>query len=283
MVVVHLGGLLARMRSEDAAGVLDETAFERNRPCQEQGVGCGTVESSDFRTPRRRCCGLTESELLDTSKSELCRGTSAAATVRLAAGLMMRPDGPGRRVETRVDEGQHDNFGSRRFPQRAADSWVGGAGAEIAEGLQLPREDPPLVHGRCSARAVDGDCEGGTDLAHANLGHPAQPLDEDGDRDAFDRVEIHRRAKRDRVVTWFEHHLAGKPPDGRRAGSHECAAMPWDDHVAGQDNYRSATDLGHLTPPDFPPSREGSHDAAAALRNDARSPHSSGSSSGCSS
>lgn len=134
-----------------------------------------------------------------------------------------------------------------------------------------------------SAGAVDGDCEGGTDLAHANLGQPSQPLDEDGDRDAFDRVEVHRRAKRHRVVTRFEHHLARKPADGRRAGSHEGAAMPWDDHVAGQDNDRSATDPGHLAPPDLPPGRVESHDAPAARRNVARSPHSSGSSSGCSS
>lgn len=51
----------------------------------------------------------------------------------------------------------------------------------------------------------------------------------------------------------------------------------------GQHNDRTASDLGDLAPLDLPPRGEGSHDAAAALRNEARSPHPSGSSSGCSS
>ena len=45
MVVVHFGGLLAWMGSEDAAGVLDEASLERDRACEEQGVECGTVEA----------------------------------------------------------------------------------------------------------------------------------------------------------------------------------------------------------------------------------------------
>lgn len=66
-------------------------------------------------------------------------------------------------------------------------------------------------------------------------------------------------------------------------GAYECAAMPRDDGVAGQDHHRSAADLGHLTPPDLPTSGDDGHEAATARRNEARSPHSSDSSSGCSS
>src|SRR5680860_324323 len=140
---------------------------------------------------------------------------------------------------------------------------------------------PPLWSG--SARTVDRDCESGTDLTHARLGHASQSAHEDGDRDALDRVEVHRGAKRHRVVTGFEHDLAREPSYGRRTWSHECAAMPWNDCVARQDDYRSTTDLGHLAPPHLPSSGDGGHDAATARRNEARSPHSSGSSSGCSS
>lgn len=53
-----------------------------------------------------------------------------------------------------------------------------------------PEADAPATHGRRSGRTVDRDCEGGTDLAHAGLGHSPQAFDEDRDRDAFDRVEI---------------------------------------------------------------------------------------------
>lgn len=56
-----------------------------------------------------------------------------------------------------------------------------------------------------------------------------------------------------------------------------------DHRVAREDDDWSATDLGHLAPPHLATCWNGAHDDAAARRNDARSPHSSGSSSGCSS
>jgi hypothetical protein len=59
--------------------------------------------------------------------------------------------------------------------------------------------------------------------------------------------------------------------------------MSRDHRVAGQDDDWSTTDLGHLAPPHLPARRECIHDDATARRNDARSPHSSGSSRGCSS
>jgi hypothetical protein len=45
---------------------------------------------------------------------------------------------------------------------------------------------------RLSVRAVDGYREGGADLTHARVAQTTQSGDEDGDRDAFHRVEIHR-------------------------------------------------------------------------------------------
>jgi hypothetical protein len=51
---------------------------------------------------------------------------------------------------------------------------------------------------------------------------------------------------------------------------------------AGQGDHRAPADLGHLAP-HVPASWEGAYEGAAACRHDARSPHSSGSSAGCSS
>ena len=53
VVVVHFGGLLARMGSEDAAGVLDEASLERDWTCQEQGVECRAVEAFADEVARR--------------------------------------------------------------------------------------------------------------------------------------------------------------------------------------------------------------------------------------
>jgi hypothetical protein len=137
----------------------------------------------------------------------------------------------------------------------------------------------PLI----SAGTVDSHCKGGTDLAHSGVTQTPQPADEDRDRDAFDRVEVHRRTTRHGVVTGFEHDFADEPSNRRRTWSHERAEMARDHCVARQDDDRSTTDLGHLAPPDLPTRGKGAHEAAAARRNDAKSPHSSCSSSGCSS
>jgi hypothetical protein len=134
-----------------------------------------------------------------------------------------------------------------------------------------------------SVGAVDSDCKCGADLAHSSVAQSPRTADEGGNRDALDRVEVHRAMTRHRVVTRFEHDLADEAADRRCAWRHECAAMPRNHRVPRKDDDWSANDLGHLAPPDLPARWEVAHDAAAARRNDARSPHSSGSSSGCSS
>ena len=131
--------------------------------------------------------------------------------------------------------------------------------------------------------AVDRHLEGGANGAHAVVGKSAEPADQDRKRDAFDRVQVHRRTARDRVGIGFEDDFADEPTDRRRARCDQCAPMPRDHGVARQHNDRTPTDLGHLAPPDLPARRQRGHEAPAASRHDARSPHSSGSSSGCSS
>ena len=75
----------------------------------------------------------------------------------------------------------------------------------------------------------------------------------------------------------------GQVPDGGRAGGDQCATVAWDDGVARQDDDGSTADLGHLAPPHLPARGQVGHEAATARRNEARSPHWSGSSSGCAS
>ena len=40
-----ISGLLAGVGTQDAAGVLDETPLERDRPGEEQGIECGAIEA----------------------------------------------------------------------------------------------------------------------------------------------------------------------------------------------------------------------------------------------
>jgi len=134
-----------------------------------------------------------------------------------------------------------------------------------------------------SASAVDSDLKGRADFAHPGVGKPAKSADQDYDRDAFDRVQVNRRTARDRVEIRLEDNLAGESPDGRRAWRDEGTSKSRDRGITRQDNNRAAADLGQLAPPHLTASRQRTHDAPAARRHDAKSPHSSGSSTGCSS
>jgi hypothetical protein len=134
-----------------------------------------------------------------------------------------------------------------------------------------------------SVPAIDGDRQGAADLPHPDVGEPSESLYEDGDRDALDRVEVDRAALRDRIVRGFQDDLAGERPDGRRARRDECATKARDCDVSGQHDDGAAASHRELAPPQLAASRRRAQEAAAASRNDARSPHVSGSSSGCSS
>ena len=84
-----------------------------------------------------------------------------------------------------------------------------------------------------------------------------------------------------RVVAGFEDDLARQTPDRRGARCHQCTSQVWDRSVSGQHDHGAATDLGWLAPPHLATSGQARHVAAAALRNESRSPHSSRSSIGC--
>jgi hypothetical protein len=145
------------------------------------------------------------------------------------------------------------------------------------------RSSRPLRSNRPSALTVDRDREGAADLSQAPVGQTAESFDQDAGCDTLDRVEVDGRTARDRIVAGFEDDLAGQRPDGCRARRDEHSPEPRDGRVARQDNDGTPANISQLAPPHLTPSGEGVHDAPAARRNDARSPHSSGSSSGCSS
>jgi len=60
-----------------------------------------------------------------------------------------------------------------------------------------------------SGAAIRRNLESSTDFNHPDIGQSPKAFYEDGDSDALNGVEIHRRTLRDRVVGRFEHDFAG--------------------------------------------------------------------------
>lgn len=130
---------------------------------------------------------------------------------------------------------------------------------------------------------VDRYLKSRADLANPDIGQPPHPLDENRHRYALDRVQIDRTRIRDRIRTRLQDHLTGQPANVRRARGDERAPQPWDGGIAREDDDRPPANIGDLGPPELTPTRQRVHDAPAARRHEARSPHSSGSSGGCAS
>ena len=135
--------------------------------------------------------------------------------------------------------------------------------------------------GRVST-AIDGDAQSVADLPHLAVRQATDPVDQHPDRDALDRVEIRDARSWDRILAGLERHLTRKPTNGRRTRRNERPSETRDGCVTRQYDDGAATYLGELTPPHLA-ARRRTHDAAAASRKDARSPHSSSVSSGVSS
>lgn len=136
---------------------------------------------------------------------------------------------------------------------------------------------------RSSALAVDGDVERFADLTHTLIAESAQALDQRSDRNALDRIEVDDRDDWDRVVRRFEEDLGRDVADRGCARPDQGAPQPRNRRVSGEYDHRPAPDLWKFAPPDITSRWKRSHDAPAAARNEARSPHSSTSSSGCAS
>ncbi len=141
----------------------------------------------------------------------------------------------------------------------------------------------PEMRVASSAFAVDGDLERVADLMHPVAAQTAQAFDERPDRNALDRIEIDDRDERNRVIRRLEENLGWDPADRSRAWADERTPETRDCGVSRKHNHRPAPDLRKLAPPDIASRRKRRHEEPAAARNEARSPHSSASSSGCAS
>jgi len=130
---------------------------------------------------------------------------------------------------------------------------------------------------------VDGDGEGVTDLSHALVAQAAGPVDQNSDGHALDRVEIDNAHAGNRIDAWLEHHLTRQASDSRGARGHQRPTESGNGGISTQHHDGSSADVGQLAPPELAASGLVGHEAAAAERNDPRSPHSSASVAGCSS
>lgn len=129
--------------------------------------------------------------------------------------------------------------------------------------------------------AVDSDLKRCAHLAHALVAQLSEPLDEHGDRHTLDRVKVEGAAPNDRIILG----VRGRPRSQGR-GSWWCTVRQG--CAGGGVSLRLGTgrrlgggrsrEVRTTTPPlaGVSPSR-----GPAASRKEARSPHSSGSSSGC--
>ncbi len=141
-----------------------------------------------------------------------------------------------------------------------------------------PCESPAPADSRL---AVDGDLQCGTDLPHACIAQSADAFDEYGEGHAFNRVEIHGAEATDGIVPWLENDFTRQTSDRGRTWCDEGSSKPRYGGIAREHDDGPPPDVGRFAPPQLASQRCGHQVAAAAARNDARSPHSSGSSSGC--
>ena len=95
-----------------------------------------------------------------------------------------------------------------------------------------------------SAFAGDGDLEGLADLAHPVIAESAETLDERPERHALDRVEIHDRGLRHRVIAWLEQHLTRDATNCGRARPDQRAPKPRNRRISRQHHDRPAPHLG---------------------------------------
>ena len=192
--------------------------------------------------------------------------------------------GRGRTPRSPNTEGRHHHLDVHldERPQRVAygRGWRA-PGACPGPCSSCPGSRPEPAKASSTAVATNGDFERSADLPHPVVAQPTETLHERPDRHGLDRVEVHDGGAWYRVLARLERNLGREPPDRRRTRPDQCAAQAGNRNVPRQHYDRPATGLRELTPPELTSARKRVHDAPAAARNEARSPHSSRSSRGC--
>ena len=130
---------------------------------------------------------------------------------------------------------------------------------------------------------VNRNGEGFADFGDPGVTQSPDSIDKHTYGNAFDGVKVDSCAPDDRFYAWFKHHFTRQPSDGCCALGYQRSMQTRDGNISGEHDDRTAADLGGFAPPKFSTQRQGTHEAAAADRNELRSPHSSRSSIGCSS
>ncbi len=128
--------------------------------------------------------------------------------------------------------------------------------------------------------AVHRNCERRADLGHSAVAHATDSIRKHTYRDAFDRIEIDSGSATHRIIARLKDDFASEAADRGRARCDQSATESGNCRITREDDDGSAANLGRFAPPEFA-AQWGAHVAAAADRNDWRSPHSSGSSMGC--
>jgi hypothetical protein len=131
--------------------------------------------------------------------------------------------------------------------------------------------------------AIDGNRQCRANFSHSIVSQPAETFGERPHRNALYRVEIDERPKWDWIISGRKQNLTGQPSHRRRTRSNQRSSESGDRGVSGEHHHRATRYVRKLAPPHLPPHGQVLHDEAAASRNEARSPHSSDSSSGWSS
>jgi hypothetical protein len=229
----------------------------------------------------------------------VCRAHARARPAPAAVGRRAcgrRAHGPtGRRWRRGSTSGRgrtrrHARVAHRRCPAarvRSVRQWsrchCSGSRCPRREGRLTARRSSAKVSVRWHVVAVDGHFECPAYGAHPVAAQCAEPIHEDRDRHALDRVQVDRTSPGDGIVTGLQDDLARESADRRRARRDDRSAQSGNGYVPRQHHNGTAPDVGKLGPPQLATPGGRRHEAAAASRNDARSPHSSGSSMGCSS
>lgn len=113
-----------------------------------------------------------------------------------------------------------------QMPPRPSNLTVGRHG-DAGRRSGTPMWGPP-AYGHSASAAVHRDHQGSADLMHPRVCQAPESFDEDGKRDAFDRIKVDCRSQRYGIVPWFEKDLAGETAHRGRAGCDECSPMSRD-------------------------------------------------------
>ncbi len=100
-----------------------------------------------------------------------------------------------------------------------------------------------------SGAAIDGHGERSADLAHLFVAEATEALNQHSDRNALNRVQVHRTAPSDRVLSGVEDNFARQSADGCGARGDKRATQARNRDITRQHDDRPTSDLRRFAPP----------------------------------